>query len=77
VQRGHGDIVKWLVKELGANVKSKGKIWGWTQLSPAAANGRLEVMKFLVGEGSTDVKSNDNWRWTTLSLVSRTAIRQW
>ena len=63
-------MVKFLVKEGGADVESKSNT-GLTPLSRAAANGRLDVVEFLVKEGGADVESKDYRGNTALDLARR------
>ena len=58
-QNGHLEIIKFLVRESGADVESKSNN-GQTPLSWAAANRHLEIVKFLVEEGGADVESKDS-----------------
>jgi len=66
----HVDVVKFLVKEAGADLESKAKS-GKTPLSCAAYNGRLEVVKFLVNEAGADVESKDNDGRTPLDVATQ------
>ena len=44
--------------------------WRQTPLSYAAQNGHLEIVKFLVKEGGTDVESKNYWQQTLLSCAA-------
>ena len=68
-QRGHMEMVKFLVKEASTDVESK-DLDGLTPLSHAALNGHLETVKFLVEEAGADVESKDLWGCTALSWAA-------
>ncbi|HEY6438198.1 MAG TPA: ankyrin repeat domain-containing protein, partial [Ignavibacteriaceae bacterium] len=53
--KGHWDVVKYLVEEKGADVKAANK-YGRTPVHWAAKNGDLDVVKYLV-EKDADVKA--------------------
>ena len=80
--RGRLDVIKFLVKEAGADVESKDSAWerspgGQTPLSYAAANGRLEAVKFLVEWAGADVQWKDEGGRTALDVVKRATREGW
>jgi len=65
------EVVKFLMKEAGADVESRDMVYGGTPLSWAAFYSRLEVVKFLVKEVGAEVESKDTkYRYTPLSWAT-------
>jgi len=75
-ERGHLEMVKRQVREIGADVDSKDSSLmfssgGQTPLSWAAGNGHLDVVKWLVREAGADVDSKDSdWGRTPLGWAT-------
>jgi ankyrin repeat protein len=72
-EKGHWDVVKYLVEEKGADVKAA-DILGRTPLHRAAENGHLDVVKYLVEKGA-DVKTAYKDGRTPLHLAAEN--RHW
>ena len=64
---GHFDQFK-LFLEWGAEVNTK-DFQGWTPLHCAAYSGNIEILKFLIGNPSTELESEDDERRTPLIIA--------
>ena len=58
---GHLEAVKFLIKEAGADIESKG-MWEQMPLGLAAVNGHLDIVNHLVEEAWADIESKDSCR---------------
>ncbi|GAA5983264.1 hypothetical protein JCM11641_002241 [Rhodosporidiobolus odoratus] len=67
-QRGHVDVVQWLIEEAGAMAESE-DLEGETPLHKAAHKGHLDVCRFLISRG-VDVDAQDADGWTALHNAS-------
>ena len=53
---GHFEIVKWLIKDGGANIEDSDK-YGSTALIWAVVKGKIEIAKWLLREGGAKIKT--------------------